>query len=90
MRENVEQTWTPASLLLIASLAAGAVTSSRPQVRSTDPGRGLEAASAFAQCTAPLAMRSDRRLEIGRRIAPRQAASVLAMLAAPRARFALR
>ena len=88
MRGNVELTWSPASLLLIASLAAGAATSARPHLGAADPGRGLEAASPFAQCTAP-AMPLERRLEIGRRIAPRQAAAVLAVLTAPRARFAI-
>ena len=90
MRENVEQTWTPASLLLIASLAAGAASSNRLHVRAADVGLVLDAATPVAQCAAPAAMPSERRLEIGRRIAPRQAAAVLAVLTAPRARFAMR
>jgi hypothetical protein len=89
MRGTVEQTWTPASLLLIASLAVGAATSAKPHLAAADPARGLEAVTPFAQCTAPAAMPLERRLEIGRRIAPRQAAAVLAVLTAPRARFVI-
>ena len=89
MRGNVEQTWTPASLMLIASLAVGATTSGRPHVGTVDLERVLET-TPDAQCAAPAAMSPERRIEVGRRIAPRQAAAVLAMLTAPRARFAMR
>ena len=87
MRGTVEQTWTPASLMLIASLAVGAAASGRPHMSTADLDRVLEA-TAVGQCFAPAAP-PERRIEVGRRIAPRQAAAVLAMLTAPRARFAM-
>ena len=89
MRGNVEQTWTPASLLLIASLAAGAATSSRPHVRAVDFGHVPTPPTSVPYRAAPTTMPSARRLELGGRIAPRQAAALLAVLTAPRARLAL-